>query len=532
MNDMRDTLDRSTSWLRTERGTKALAIVIACLLVTAISSVGQVNAELRKRDAGSLRTDDLAAGDDASSSTTNASSAPTTPGVNDGDPFGGPGSTIPGLPGSTTPSSSGGKGPVPNYGLKTQGVTAKEVKVGITYNVSGCGDSGALSAALGTAVTGDPERSFNAMVRYINDTGGINGRKFVLDVADDGAGGCPEKAAAAAVKLVDQDKVFLVIPGLHDVSDYTIAKKIPTLVGREDEASLKKFGPNGLGLYGIQSALRVWASFAAYYIDSANNSPCLIHPDDDEWNGNEKVLDRELAKYGIKFVSYVRYADDVSTAQQQASAAVAKFKAAGCDQVFFMAHNPIALIFFTSAASQGLWYPERWTWTSYTALIDTPLAANLMNQRQWENAIGLSYRVPPGQHPAEGNCKRIYDRYYPDDNSGGESASTQVACAQLLPAAEMMRRAERVTGVLTADSLIVGADAINNDFFYDATVPLDWRLPLGGPYKTKGMDDWTVIKWNDPENRYDFVEFPRYWKVMGPGKGGASDLRPLFKKGG
>lgn len=523
---MRDTVDRSATWLRTDNGNKALLIVVVCLLVSAVSSVGQVNAELRKRDAGAVRTDDLALGDGPSATTGNTN----TTGA-DGDPLAGPGSTVPGLATSTTPASVG-KGPVPNYGLKTQGVTAKEVKVGLTYNVSGCGDSGALQAALGQAVTGDPNKAFDAMVRYINDTGGINGRKFVLDIADDGAGGCPEKAAAAAIKLVDQDKVFLVIPGLHDVSDYTIAKKIPTLVGREDDASLAKFGPNGLGLYGIRSALRVWASFGAYYINSKAHVPCLIHPDDDEWNANEKTLNRELGQYGISFKSVVRYADDVSTAQQQAGAAVAKFKAAGCDQVYFMAHNPIALIFFTSAATQGLFFPEAWTWTSYTALIDTPLAANLMDKEQWDQAIGLSYRVPNGEHPAQGNCKRIYDRYYPDDDSGGESASTQVACAQLLPAAEMMRRGEKMTGVLTADSLLVGADAITNDFFFDATVPMDWGLPLGGPYKTKAMDDWTVVKWNDKDNRYNFPEYPNYWKVMGPGKSGGRDLRPSFKKAG
>ena len=29
--------------------------------------------------------------------------------------------------------------------------------------------------------------------------------------------------------------------------------------------------------------------------------------------------------------------------------------------------------------------------------------------------------MPSGNHPKEGNCKRIYERYYPDDESGGDS---------------------------------------------------------------------------------------------------------------
>ncbi|HUR77419.1 MAG TPA: ABC transporter substrate-binding protein [Acidimicrobiales bacterium] len=516
--------ERSATWLRSAQGTKTLAVVIACLLVSAVSSVGQVNAENRKagsRDVAS--TGRLALPGDRSG----AGSTSTTAG--EGDPLDGAATTLPGMPRRGGPPTTFGNAPVPKHGLRTQGVTDKEVKVGVTYNVSGCGDSGALSAALGEAVTGDPERAFDAMERHVNDNGGINGRKFVLDIADDGSGGCPEKAAAAAVKLVDQDKVFLVIPGIHDVSDYSISKRIPTLIGREDDASLKAFGPNGIGLYAIQSALKVWASFAAHYLDSKSNVPCLIHPDDDEWNNNEKLLNALLTQYGIKFKEIVRYADDVSTAQRQASAAAAKFRDAGCNQAFFMAHNPIALIFFTSAATQSLWFPDAWTFTSYTALIDTPLAANLMDKRQWRNAVGMSYRVPPGQHPAEGNCKKIYEHYYPDDDTGGDAAYTQVACALVLPAAEMMRRGERLTGELTGDSFVLGADSISNDYFYDATVPLDWSIPHGGPYKTKAMDDWTVIKWNPDRGEYDFPEFPLYWKVMGANKSGGVDLRPTFK---
>jgi ABC-type branched-subunit amino acid transport system substrate-binding protein len=512
------------TWLRSTQGTKTLYIVIACLFVSAVSSVGQVNAANRHRDDPRDSSDVLSLpGDRLKTGGTGA----TTTSV---DPLAGPATTLPGLPGkggtATTPF---GNAPIPKYGLKTQGVTDKEVKLGVSYNTSGCGDSGALSAALGEAVTGDPEKAFDAMVRYINDNGGVNGRKLTLVVADDGGGGCPEKAGAAAVKLVDQDKVFAVVPGLHDVSDYSIAKKIPTMIGREDEASLKAFGPNGFGLASIASALKVWSSFGAYYIDSKHHVPCLIHPDDDEWNGNEKTLNRELSKYGIAFKSYVRYADDVSTAQQQATAAAVKFRNADCDQVYFMAHNPIALIFFTAAASQAGFNPDVWTFTSYTALADTALAGNLMNNKQWEHAIGLSYRVPPGQHPAEGNCQHIYEHYYPGDGQSG-SASVQLACALVLPPVEMMRRGERLTGQLSADSFVAGANAITNDYYFDATVPMDWSVPLGGPYKTKAFDDWTVVKWNEGRGDYDFPDFPLYWKVMGPNKTGGTDLRPLFKK--
>jgi len=92
-----------------------------------------------------------------------------------------------------------------------------------------------------------------------------------------------------------------------------------------------------------------------------------------------------------------------------------------------------------------------------------------------------------------------------------------------------MRRAERLTGQLTADSFVLGADSITNEYYFEATVPLDWSVPAGGPYKTKAFDDWTVVTWNTDRRDYDFPDFPLYWKVMGPGKSGGVDLRPMFK---
>jgi hypothetical protein len=93
-----------------------------------------------------------------------------------------------------------------------------------------------------------------------------------------------------------------------------------------------------------------------------------------------------------------------------------------------------------------------------------------------------------------------------------------------------MRRAVARTGVLTGNSLMVGADAVRNDFYYDATVPLRWSLPgPGGPFKTKAFSHYTVVKWSVDQSKYLFPEFPNYWEVMGPGKSGAQDLRPYFK---
>jgi ABC-type branched-subunit amino acid transport system substrate-binding protein len=537
--------------LPSQRWFRPLAIASASLLVTSLASIGQVRSELKKDDAR------VGAGAGASSTAiTTPSGADTTTAAEGGvapdaaaTPGATPGATVPA--GSTKPGTkgavttvAGGAGPtptappfvagspVPDFGLRTQSVTDKEVTIGYSYNVAGCGDSGTLQATLGAGTTGDQGKALDAFTRHVNDTGGIAGRKLKVKVADDGGGGCSEKAAAAATQMADDDKVFLAIPGLHSVSDILIAKKVPVFGGRDDPESLARIGANGIMVTeAIEPTLEKWAAFGRYYLDSGAHTPCLIHPesgDSGDWNNHEKIIVAKMKKYGLTFKDIITYKEDVSTAQQQANTYVARAKANGCDQVYFMAGNPIALIFFTQAATQNRWFPL-WTFTSYMVLSDSELGGRLMDQQQWANAVGLSTRVPPGQHPREGNCRKIYEKYYPNDGQS-DSASVQIVCAQILSVAEIMRRAVQRTGVLTGNSVMVGADSIRNDFFYDAHVPLRWSFPgTAGPFKTKGFSHYTVVKWSPQQSQYLFPEYPKYWEVMGPDKSGAQDLRPFFK---
>ena len=541
--------------IRRDRLVRPLAIATALLLVSAVSSLGQVDYDRQQAltshskgasggTGGEQATPSRLSGGgvggigdpppsgptDALITTDPLTGAPVVTGPRSGQSGGG-GTT--GVTGTTAPRTSAttpaAKVGVPDFGLKTQGVTDKQVKIGFTYNVQGCGDSGALSASFGAAVAGDSGKSIDAFTRYINDTGGIAGRNLVSVVADDGSGGCPEKAGAAAVKLVDEEKVFTVVPGFNPVADYAVSKKIPVYGGRDDNASTAKAGAGTFEpLESLDDSIEAWAAFGKNYLDTEHHVACLIHPDTSEWNDYEKLAVASMARQGLKFKSFIRYAEDVSSAATQSNAAAVKAKGDGCDQAYFMAYNPIALVFLTSAAQQNNWNPT-WTWTSFTALVDSELIGRLMNQNQWAHAISLSARVPPGQHPKEGNCKKIYESYYPNDGES-DSAAVYLACYAILPLAESMRRAVTKTGVLTANSLMVGADSITNDYSYDSHVPIDWQFPgPNGPFKQKGFSHFTVAKWNTTGSKYDFPEYPKYWKTMGPGRSGAEDLRPFFK---
>jgi hypothetical protein len=334
---------------------------------------------------------------------------------------------------------------------------------------------------------------------------------------------------------VDQHKVFMALVGLNEVGDAVLKRRIPIWGGRatKDEQRARGIG-QFRAFQDADSDFANWASFGRYYLGTqpkdagaVDKRACFVHPDTPDFNNQEKILVRAMAEQGLSFADVIRYADDASTGQQQATAAVIRMKGK-CGQVWFLANNAIAMIFFTNAAQQQGWNPT-YTFTGRTYLTDAALGGSLMQQDQWARAVGLSPRIKPGDHPREGNCAKIYDKYYRGDGQNG-SASVQIACAGILAAAEAMVRAVDLTGVLTADSLQVGINAIKRDFYYDAHVPMTFTVPrsLSQPFDFTGFDHQTVVKWNRNRGDYDFPEYPRYWARFGKGGAGGEDLRPFL----
>jgi hypothetical protein len=511
-----------------ERGLRVLGILAGIIVVTSVASLGRNGSQ----NASSVANEQAGAPAGAPSDTAVESAAPEQS-AGGSSRSGGPsaGNFATGAQGHLTPSQAR----TLDFGLKTQGVTATQVKVGFSGNFDNCGDTAGLVAQFGPGVVGDPEKSINTFARYINDHGGIEGRRYKPILVQDGGSGCPERNLPAAVKMADEEKVFAAAPGLHVESDYIVSRKIPVWGGRDDPASLRKYGPNGYALLEpIEQTLEAWASFGKYYLktDNGPNKACLIRIESGasgNWDIPQKLLVQKMARYGLKFIDIYVFKDDASTAQEQSTAIAIRERDKGCQHVYFMAGNPVGLVFITDAATHNRWFPKRWTWTGYTALVDDDNISKLMDQVQWENSVGLTYRIPSGEHPKAGNCRKIYEQYNGNDGQG-DSASVKIACTAVLSTAEIMRRGLRLTGRLDANSFVIGADAIRNDFYWDAHVPMEYRIPgVNGPFKTRAFSHYTVADWSSARSAYEFPKYPCYYRVFKPNGGGCEDLRSMYR---
>jgi hypothetical protein len=525
---------------------RTVAIANAAVLVTAVLSVGQVRFEQRQDALGQGPS----SSDTPSTPDGTATPAPGLSGVprpSATTPVASPGATP--RAGATNPLPQGTTAPVvtlkpgvkvPDFGLKTQGVTAKTVKLGVDYDKTGCGGANALANQFSKSVTGDPEKAVAAFRNYVNDTGGIRGRTLSTVTVDDGGLYCPERHEAAVIELVDQQKVFMDVAGLHEVSTKLAKRKIPYMGGWSTIAEQRRDGYGQFQLFqDADGDFANWASMAKHVINSAKEAPCLIHPDTADFNNLEKVLNAEMFKAGLPkysngkpFKDVIAYQDEPSTAQYQAQTGATRMSNNGCKQVWLIANNALADVFFTNAAASINWYPT-WSWTARTALIDQQLGGSLMNSAEWQKSIGLTTRIQPGKSPYEGNCAKIYKRYYNGDGLEN-SAATLAACVGVLTSTEAMKRAVDLTGVLTADSLMLGVNAIRGDFWFDSHVPMTYSVPpppLGQQhFDFTGYDLQTVAKWNSSRGDYDFPYFPSYWKVIGPNRSGAVNILAALKK--
>ncbi|MCX7247288.1 MAG: ABC transporter substrate-binding protein [Burkholderiales bacterium] len=206
--------------------------------------------------------------------------------------------------------------------LAQQGVSKTEVTIGSIQDLSGPAVSLGKQARLGMMLRVDE----------INEQGGINGRKLKLIVEDSGYD--PKKAFLAAQKLVNQDKIFMMVG--HIGTAHNLAA-MPV----QFEKNVVNFFPLTAAREMYEPLHKLKYAFSVTYFDQIRKTApklvkekgikkvCTLYQDDEfgleVMRGGEAGLKSIGMDYTEK-TSYKRGATDFSSQ-------VAKMKAAACEMV-------------------------------------------------------------------------------------------------------------------------------------------------------------------------------------------------------
>lgn len=129
------------------------------------------------------------------------------------------------------------------------GVTDTEILIG------NWGPQSGPAAAWGSVTT-----AVDAYFRYINDKGGIHGRKLVLDSRDDGYD--PARTVAAVRELIDRDQVFAFVAGVGTANGLAA---MPLL----QRAGVPWVGPaTGSEVFAEQSNGLIFTTFTDYVVEA------------------------------------------------------------------------------------------------------------------------------------------------------------------------------------------------------------------------------------------------------------------------
>ncbi|OOG44723.1 ABC transporter substrate-binding protein [Polaromonas sp. A23] len=208
------------------------------------------------------------------------------------------------------------------YAGAQQGVSKTEITLGSIQDLSGPIAGFGKQARLGMLLRVDE----------INEQGGINGRKLKIIVEDSAYD--PKKAVLAAQKLVNQDKIFMMVGHIGTAQNLA--------------AMPVQFDKNVINFFPITAAREMYEpfhklkySFAATYFDQMRNAVpkmvkekgskkvCTMYQDDEFGLEVMRGGEAGLKSIGMEFAektSYKRGATDFSSQ-------VAKMKASGCDMV-------------------------------------------------------------------------------------------------------------------------------------------------------------------------------------------------------
>ena len=274
---------------------------------------------------------------------------------------------------------------LPAQAASDPGVTATSIKLGITVPMTGIASPGY------NKIPGAMKAYFD----YVNDNGGVNGRKITLVIKDDQY--IPSTAVAKANELILKDKVFALVGTLGTASTKAISastqlakRGIPSLfvnTGFSGFADAKAYPTTFSILPSYQMEAKIMGKFLAEKY--ADKKVALIYQDDDF--GRDALAGFKQA--GITFGTYIPYASGSQSLPATGAGWISKLKASGAEvTVLFGVSSASTAALANAYAAQ---YKTQWVLGSVGGDATTIAATNKAYVPLLYGAKGFSFAPAP-----------------------------------------------------------------------------------------------------------------------------------------
>ncbi len=256
------------------------------------------------------------------------------------------------------------------------------------------------------AAWGSVARGTDAYFKMINDEGGINGRKLVLHMFDDGYN--PAKTMAGVKELQEGKGMFAWVSGVGTatglaVKDYLMERKIPWV------------GPaSGSQVWTNPPSKYLFADYPLYYIEAkalcnygatklGKKKFAMIYQNDDYGKNGLAGAQEELGKLGLKLVEAV----PVEVTDTDLKPHVMKLKQSEADVVLLWVTPSHAVRTIGTAAAMQF-APQ---WMSTSTCSDFPFM-NTISKGLWTGVIAASFgEVPDSPSPLMQKYKKAHEKY-------------------------------------------------------------------------------------------------------------------------
>jgi len=311
------------------------------------------------------------------------------------------------------------------------GITPTEIMLGGLHPYSG------LASAYGAIGKGA-----QAYFAYINDNGGVHGRKIVYKDLDDAYS--PPQAVQLAKQLVEQDHVFAMFNTLGTPSNTAIRPYL------NQHQVPQMFVATGASTWGADATKFPWtigwqpdyqseAIIYAHYLmkEDSNAKIAVLYQNDDYGEDYLTGLKAGLGRRADAIVKTATYEVTDPTVASQ----VAALKASGANAFFIFATPKFSIQAMVAAAQQS-WHPRTFLNTVSNSQTTMKAASSAGGSAATQGIISVQYLKDPAEPKWDGDAgmklyRAIVARYMPGaDPSNGYflygmgAAYTMVDCLQ------------------------------------------------------------------------------------------------------